>query len=1043
MDNTKAQLEERNEKIQSLEGERDGLNEAHGEKSKEAEELQAKIASLEGEREGLMGSYEDQGKELLTAQGEVEEGKKTISNLEEKVVSLEAAGDDAGEKKRLQDEEIGALQISLQEEGEKSKRLCEELEALNAKLTEEGVLHAAAVTASSGKESELQKELSELQTELNNRESSIKDLEAKNEETEQQLAEANEEIEEERVVSGEFMEEAEKTKQEFNEFKEKTLEQFEELKGNHEEEELKLKDSIEQLEDELQSSTQYQEALETRIKELEEQLSALQGDLTQEKTKAQLEAEELRKKTQEERKSREEETKRLLEKQSEEKESLKAKMEKELEEEKKKVGKVFKYSSKVISQLVNVGQLATPTNAPQILRPQEFLASLDTEEVKQSVRYKVICVGAKHTGKSSIQKCLSHGPGLFKKAPEVVNPTVSMSVVDYTAVDKHSNKGFLAKKSTTNTYFQVWDTPCDTKSLKALPAGCLPITGCSYVLSYFVNHEFTAEAKGMDEVLYTIYANCRDRLAAHEKMKIPLVIMGTRKDLLPNSKDSGVLQKKISEVKKWFREHPLRERFTILDVYLVSCKEWTVISDSRGKQAVTSFSQVMHMLATELHRKCPINPPSLLEEDLTYGGRAGMELSEWWDHNQEVRSEKERVQKSGYKGLLSLLVHIYRLKMRGIWLLGHQEFDDICREHIPQYVVEETPTIITTIRRMLIDRSLILPLHDPEFEDEREGVVVLGISVVTDFISSLMLPTVYLSQLENYTSERPGYLKTTINKHMGFNVEEVWRPDWELLFDGRISATAAPCLLKNSISFKKDPSLGRSFLGCMGCCFKVKEKDEMMDFMPALALRALTPDLESALLSAFTKHEGGKTAATLKTDVVTPWEVVDILREIHEKADWSLLWSNGALVKMNGKWGFVKVDKNVLALCCAGKPENCIADEMKKLVEKFVTNPVWKDGMSLEGLPRLLPSAAEMVESAADLSSYITSRDQETLRGTPYPSNILEDDTSRTRNKRPPSKTHSSSAQKGKLDSNRLSMFEEPDSRNMSRSSMSDSDTVN
>eukprot|EP01059_Diplonema_ambulator_P021811 TRINITY_DN3628_c0_g1_i10.p1 TRINITY_DN3628_c0_g1~~TRINITY_DN3628_c0_g1_i10.p1 ORF type:complete len:1584 (+),score=660.52 TRINITY_DN3628_c0_g1_i10:25-4752(+) len=983
------------EELERLQGENTALKTAHEQSIALREEIEEKLHNAVANLNSSKSDCQRLQNESNNAAKVLEELKGEKASLETRLATLEA------EKIELEDE-------------------------FNRKDREREAVKEEEGTAAASKLKELEDKIAQLQQQIASLESALAELQA-----------AKDELEDERKTAIEALEEAEKNRKELEAFREKVIDQFEELKGEHEEKEVQLKDTIEQLEDELQSGTQYQEALEKRVEELEQQLGALQGDLKTEKTKAQLEAEELRKKTQEERKTREEETKRLLEQQTREKESLKERMAKELEEEKKKGGaKSFKYSSKVVSQLVNVGQLPTPPNAPQILRPQELLSSLDTDEVKMAARYKIICVGARGTGKSSVQKCLSHegSVGLFKKAPDVVSPTTSMSMVDYTVVDKTGNKGFLAKKSTLHTYFQIWDTPCSIKGIRALPAGCLPLSGCAYVLTYALNNEFYLEAKKMEEVLYAVYANCKDRMQ-DDKVKIPVVAMGTMRDLV--GKDAG-MTKKAEEVKKWFREHPLaKDKFWLIDAYAVSCKEWSVHSDSGGKHGVSSFSQVMHMFANELHKRYPVNPQSLLGENITYGGSAGMELTEWWHHNQDVRDEKERVRKGAYKGVLSLLVHIGRLKMRGIWLMGAYEFTSLCMEHIPGYVLDEMPGVIDSVKKAFEDRSLVLPLRDPAHDDPREGVFVLGISVVTDFIASLMLPTQYLSLLGSFPNEKPGYLKNVLQKHAKFNVEEVWRPDWELLFDGNISSTAVMSLLKNSLSFNKDPSLGRSFLSCMGLCFKVRVKDEDMDFMPAMALRNFSPELESAVLAAYAKHTDGKTPFTMKTEAVTPWDIVAILKSLHSTADICYMWSNAAMVQHCGEWGYVKFDLRSVTVSCGGKDAANVSTFIKSHVEAVLPGAEWKDGQILDGLPRLLPSTAGLVDDAADLTTFFKTLPVDTMRGVRYPTNILEDETRKEGRK----KFAKGSPQKGKLDSSRLAMFEETTSS--VRSGDTGDDTLN
>ena len=559
--------------------------------------------------------------------------------------------------------------------------------------------------------------------------------------------------------------------------KEEALAEAERMKKDSEEDMEKIIAAhSEEIEKNETAANEYAALLEARVSELEDKLKELQGDLSDEKSKAELDLLELKKKKDEERDS---ERQRLNDEKA------------ELEEKVKARGK-YKYKSSLISQLITCGQLAVPSSAPRLAPPSDILASLNPEHVKQAVRYRLIIAGHQHTGKSSVYKCLSHEGSvgiLSKKAPDVVSPTTTMQCTEHTVREK--GKGFLSKKSSLTTHFQVWDTPSDLKVMTALPEGVLPITGCAYVLTYYLTREFRSESQRMEEVLYSILTNTRTKLEK-AKMKLPILLIGTRKDMLP-SKDSSVLMGKINEARRWFNDNPVaKDYFSLVGVYASSCKDWSIYSDT-GKNGITTFGGIMTYVAEEIRRIYPNTPPALLDEKV-HGADA--DLGEWLTGNKSVTSDSQRMALSIHKALLSSIMSIDIMKRRGAWLLGNQEFRGIIQDNIPDHVLEEKPDLVNTFISVFEARGFILHIRDTEFDDIQESCYVIKVGILIDFITSLMLPTLYLQLVPSYANDKPGYLKTSMLKSSGFNIEEVWRPDWELIFDGHLTGTSTSSLLK-------------------------------------------------------------------------------------------------------------------------------------------------------------------------------------------------------------------------------------------------------
>eukprot|EP00754_Rhynchopus_humris_P026621 Rhum_TRINITY_DN15030_c6_g1::Rhum_TRINITY_DN15030_c6_g1_i4::g.133339::m.133339 len=766
------------------------------------------------------------------------------------------------------------------------------------------------------------------------------------------------------------------------------------------------------MEEEVATSQQYQELLEKRVEELEEKLGVLQGDMKEEKSKLQLEAEEMKRKQNDEKKQREDERNDLVARQAvekakalEEKKAMKAELEKQLEEEKKKrSGGKYKYSSKLVSQLAQVGQFAIPDRAPQVLKPEGFLASLDVEEVRAALPYNVFCVGALHTGKSSVHKLLAHtGASLLKKAPDVITPTANFSSVEYVSKDNVAGGGgFLNKKRTTNTYFNLWDTPCDVRALQALPDGFLPVAGSAFVVTFFLNHDFASEAKKMEEVLMALQSGVN---VPEGFPRLPVLLVGTRKDLVGGSKDGLASIKKISEAKKWFRESPfLKEKFRLLDCFAVSVKDWSVQNDTGGgaKAGVTSFRQIMSMLSTELHQMYPITPPSLLGDS---SPDAQADILEWWTANKEkaVTSDDARQKKSSYNAVLSAALHMGRMRKRGTWLIGQADFDSIVMDHIPNFTLEGRPEFATELKQVFERRGVAFSRRDAAFDDPREGYVVLDRFVAAHFLGTMLLPSLYLALVETYSQEKPGHLKSALDKATSFNVEEFWRPDWELVFDGKLSSTAASCVLKSDPVFSKDPVLGQKFLGSLGATFEhEKTTSGQLQYMPAMAVSYLSPDIQSLLLALFTKVGGGWVANSVKLDRMQSMQrIATMQKKVYDLDAQSLLWRDGVALQVDGVWGYVKFDELHITVACAGKASPALP-KFKKLVGEAFFGPQqaeseWKDGLRFDELPRLPPAMAKNVDEATDIPSFFETLSKDHLRGRAYPNAVVEAEMRRRR----------------------------------------------
>eukprot|EP01060_Flectonema_neradi_P035297 TRINITY_DN645_c0_g1_i3.p1 TRINITY_DN645_c0_g1~~TRINITY_DN645_c0_g1_i3.p1 ORF type:complete len:2362 (+),score=686.01 TRINITY_DN645_c0_g1_i3:233-7087(+) len=1001
--------------------------------SHQKEELEQQIAAGNTEREGLQSQLADVQNQLEVSNGDASQRQTALeqeldqlnskindlegqleeirnsaaqekSSLEQQLADTASAADsDKADLRKQLDDAISQLEGEKQAIADSNAELEQKLAALQAESASAQQELQSNNEALEATVADLQKQLSDA---IAKAEADIATMTAKEEELHGQMEEQQTEFQTEKAILEEELEAA-------NEEKEEALAEVERTKAESEEEIEKLTVAhAEEIEKNETAANEYAALLEARVAELEDKLKELQGDLSDEKTKAELELMELKKKKDEERETERQRLNDEKDRLNDEKAELEAKV--------KSRGK-YKYKSSLISQLITCGQLAVPSSAPRLAPPHDILASLNPEHVKQACRYRLIITGHQHTGKSSVYKCLSHEGSvsiLGKKAPDVVSPTTTMQCTEHTVREK--GKGFLSKKSSLTTHFQVWDTPSDLKVMAALPEGVLPITGCAYVLTYYLTREFKSESQRMDEVLYSILTNTRAKLDK-VKMKLPILLVGTRKDMLP-SRDSNVLLGKINEARRWFNDNPIAQNyFSLVGVYASSCKDWSVYSDT-GKNGISTFGGIMSYVAEEVRRLYPNTPPAMLGEKTN---DADADLGDWLAGNKSVSSDSQRMAQAVHKALLSSIMSFDIMKRRGAWLLGNQEFRGILQDNIPDHVLETFPDLADTFISVFEARGYILHIKDSAFDDERESCFVIKVGVLIDFITSLMLPTLYLQLVPSYANDKPGYLKTSMLKSSGFNIEEVWRPDWELIFDGHMTGTSTSSLLKNSLAFQNDPMLGSSLLECLHCGFRMKtSKDERITFVTGIAIRSLVPELEGVFLALFDKHSTGWTAATAKIDSISQQDVVKVQQKIFSEQEDCLLWNDAVAFNRGDTWTFIRMRKNEIVVCTGKSDMNMFAD-MKKTVETIFGISQFRDGMKLDHLPSLTPALQDAIKESTSISEYLNSLSKDQIRGISFPSDSLDRDSGR---RRPPVSIHrdsnGSSPASGKISADRMAMFQ-------------------
>eukprot|EP01065_Artemidia_motanka_P045316 TRINITY_DN6631_c0_g1_i5.p1 TRINITY_DN6631_c0_g1~~TRINITY_DN6631_c0_g1_i5.p1 ORF type:complete len:1077 (+),score=425.00 TRINITY_DN6631_c0_g1_i5:315-3233(+) len=746
------------------------------------------------------------------------------------------------------------------------------------------------------------------------------------------------------------------------------------------------------------------EALEQRVQELEAELAQMKGEAGAAKTEAQQQLEEMRK-------LRTEHQKQLAEGEEERrrKEELEAQMaqqrgqhalsEKELqerlEEERARARGKFKYKSQVVSRMVEVSQMQLPKEAPQLLRSIDILANLQPEEFKHALRYHVYIIGAEHSGKSSVARCVTtERTPKFKKIPSVETPTTGINSTAFTVKEEKSGGGYFSKKEYHITHYQVWDMPGDLRFLSVLPPKFYAVKGSCFFLCYFINREFGSECRRMEEALLRVAGACK-----HRTDKLSVCLFATRKDLLPGALDAHAVHAKVTEVVAWFNELPVaKEHFNLLGAYACSAKDWTVQSET-GKEGPGSFPSVMRHLSRQLHRLYPNTPPALLMEEQTYGSGASLAFEDWWEQHKDrrVQTDEERVTQKIHRSMISLVVTMDRHHRRANWLMGEQEFQWTLEEHFDSDLLSERPTVFRRARDALLDRGLVLPVGDPQHADsQQERVVVLTPTVVSDLVSTLMQPYLYLSLVERWAAERPGHLKELFIKQ-GFFVDKVKREEWDSLFDGRMSQSLAGLVLhRTGPAFGNDRTLMLRFLNAMGVGYRLPHAGPQRTsefYSPCTALRTMSPPLESAVLGCFEQH-GGNTSATLPLRHQPLPVLGAVLREGHRlAAESSWLWSNAVVGRTEKDVWFAVhcCSSRGVSVCAAKSPET--VSTLKAAVGEALSvwglsELEWVEGMALDDLPALPPQVSKIIRESSDVEAALEALPLTFLRGADFPRSL-------------------------------------------------------
>eukprot|EP00756_Hemistasia_phaeocysticola_P026958 Hpha_TRINITY_DN16092_c2_g2::TRINITY_DN16092_c2_g2_i11::g.117560::m.117560 len=784
-----------------------------------------------------------------------------------------------------------------------------------------------------------------------------------------------------KVAKAESEHTAEELRSELAETKTAAAKKAEELQGQ-----------LDSSKEECHSQTEMIQALEQCVQELEEELRSVKGQAAgAQDTLAEMRAkhqQQLAEKDQKRQEIRDQEKKRAeeLELALEQQKRLQG----QFAEERMRARGHFQYKSPTVNKLVKVSQMDLPKDAPQLLRPVDILAGLDPEEFKQALRYKIYLVGSEHSGKTSVGRCCTtEKTPTFRKAPQIETPSAGITSTPFTCKEA-TEKGFFGRgASFLITHYQVWDLPGDPRFISAMPSRFFAVKNSCFFLCYFINREFGAEKKRMEETLNMLVGCCSHK----GESKLPIILFGTRKDLLPGSHDPSVVHAKVTEAVAWFNGLQIvKEHFRFLGAYACSPKDWTVQSET-GKEGPTSFPSVMRHLSRQLHRMYPNTPPSLLAEE-SIGSGSSKQFEDWWEHAPERKAGGDHLQLA-HRGVVSLTVTIDRMLRRECWLMGDHEFQWTIEEHFDPDVLKAMPDLPHKVKTALQDRGLLLPVNDAR-RDDGETVLIINIPVMAKLVSSLLQPFLYLTLVERWATERPGHLKEIFSRD-GLFVDKVKRDEWDALYDGRMTQSLAGLVLhKANDSFQSDRALMLDFLESVNLGYPLPHEGKARDaefFCPVAALRVMSPQLEHAFRQAF-MHSGGHTAQVLPLRYI-PWGIINhalshVMKLMSEGA-W--LWSNAVAGELEGGWIYVTHCHERGFVVCTAKASSAL-EQLKGLVNaaaKFFgieEIPDWTDVPSNDTLPVPPPQIVKLVREASDTATALDAMPISFLRGGDFPRSL-------------------------------------------------------
>eukprot|EP01062_Namystynia_karyoxenos_P079251 TRINITY_DN8320_c0_g1_i1.p1 TRINITY_DN8320_c0_g1~~TRINITY_DN8320_c0_g1_i1.p1 ORF type:complete len:1754 (+),score=710.82 TRINITY_DN8320_c0_g1_i1:77-5338(+) len=552
-----------------------------------------------------------------------------------------------------------------------------------------------------------------------------------------------------------------------------------------------------------------------------------------------------------------------------------------------------RHKSKFISDLVQAGRLRPPRDAPSLLADAaQYEQELSTEEVRQFFRYRLVLLGDAGTGKSSVARCLSSAePMVFKSLPAVVSPSMQWEAHHVAEGATAKSLGRGAQRLAHPAHFEIWDTPCDIAAVSHVPPSFLPCTRAAYLVCVPLDVLGSEEEDGtaawertlrprLESQLRAIKAASPSRLP--KDARIPLIVLGTRRDLLPAASRSTPMTLALLEMAvAWLKQYQEEGHcFRLEGAFAVSCKDWTVAPSHPaevGLPEVCGFPALLQHAASVLRRNFPLVPSAMLsspEQALPEPIDRPDQLEAWL-----AQPPGEGDEAKAQRGILTLAMHLHRMRQWNRWTVGGGEWEALLGTHLQQSpdAVKGRSKQLTTY---LTAAGLVMEIVDGH---TGETAYVLEPWHVARLMSAVAAPHMFVIQVASPGGEpaapspsprgrmaalshwgkaargdRPeeGAAQGNVKRALaaeGFAVDQLSTAQWQRCYNGILTMDAAKVIFaRSAAAFGSSVALAINFLCALGIAFPLRAEPgayegDRVFFAPVMAVTRLTPTGEAWL----------------------------------------------------------------------------------------------------------------------------------------------------------------------------------------------------
>eukprot|EP01065_Artemidia_motanka_P024037 TRINITY_DN28694_c0_g1_i1.p1 TRINITY_DN28694_c0_g1~~TRINITY_DN28694_c0_g1_i1.p1 ORF type:complete len:1733 (+),score=650.46 TRINITY_DN28694_c0_g1_i1:97-5295(+) len=540
-----------------------------------------------------------------------------------------------------------------------------------------------------------------------------------------------------------------------------------------------------------------------------------------------------------------------------------------------------RHKSQMIADLVHAGRMRPPRDAPPLLQDAEqYEAELSCDEVRHFFRCSVVVLGDSATGKTSVSHCItSMEPKVFKSLPQV-SPTLQWE--RHTVAEGATQKSLRGSSKVPHAvHFEVWDTPCDISSVSHIPPASLPCSRAVYLVTVPLDLLGSETGEGMMEWERSVRPRLESQLRAvraassgrlPKGVKIPVVLCGTRRDLLPASSRGAADALSLLEMPvAWLRQVQEEQHvFHLESAFAVSCKDWSVLpahAAELGLPDSVGFPGLLSHLAAVCRRRFPLVPSAILEgnAEATVQDLAERpdQLEAWLASQPSTRDAALNSQ----MGLLTLAMHVQRLRGWNRWNIGGGEWAALLASHLRQ-PPDLLPARAQQVTAALAAAGLVIDFQDPA---TGERVIVIEPQLVARMISSASAPHIFLTQtgggepaspigspgrrlgtqLAVFGARDAASAHLTAKRALaaeGFSVDQLTTAQWQQCYNGVVTADSAKVVFGRCVAyFGGSTALLMGFLSALGGAFVLKTEQEPAWFVPCMAVTRLTPMAEAWL----------------------------------------------------------------------------------------------------------------------------------------------------------------------------------------------------